>query len=799
MQGSLSKHIRKLTCAVLGLAPAVAVAPSSAWAAEPVPISAGDSKEVLDVVEKGLGEMRQDLDSVARGYGDPLPRDSKNRLERRLREGEIHYLLNDYLRASIVLLDVVDDDSNKTHPRYNDCVYFLAESLRKTENYSGARKYFEEILPSVTGDRLKDVVFALLEIASETGRYDGVDRYVGRLRDAGGLSRPDVDYIHGKMLFRGAQGDAGQLERALTAFGTVPDGTAVSPQASYYSGVVLVSLQRLQDAIPKFREAANRAKTMPESSGIEELSYMALGRLHHEMGDISTALDVYQEIPTNSPLFSDMLFEAAWAHVKAANDTEDETAREKHLTMALRTSEILMASAPNHQLYPEARILEGNLQIQLGAPETAYDTFQTIIDRYGGARAKLDELSGSMGHPRDFFEQIVAADLRTVRTTSFLPPVAIEWAVRSPQVRQAVSMIQDVREAEAFLKESRGLIRTMNEALKGEQRYAMFTGLAESRAKAFSIENRLVLLNRKLLNLERQMVLPSVSKDGRAQLDVTKAKRRALEEEVQDLPQNMDQVAKATNNIAGQYTDVERRVFRQTYQVASMRAQVAAVEVWMAQNRTTLTDEQVQLMNDRLLSTRNAIADIESSIESLQGDIGTARAISGGDGGRVRAHRVREAYSSVMGQENGLLSQMRARLPGDLKSLTGRIDGQRKTLATMRSDLTRLQTVLDQQIENKVADVREQLVVELKRLDKYEAQQTALSGETDSMLGPVAQESLEAVSSEFKTIVRKADVGIIDVAWARKQAETKKVNEVVQKQQERVRELDDEFADVLED
>ncbi len=797
MQGSQFLERSNLTCIMV--AGAIVASPALVGAQEFEPVDPGRANEIANQVDKSIAEMRGDLDTVAKGYGEPLPRDRGNKVERRLREGEIHFLLNDYLRASIVLLEVVDDESNRSHPRYNECVYFLAESLRKTENFSGARSYFEYLLPLVNGDRLKDVVFALLEISNTTGRYDGVDRYVSRLREAGGLSRPDVDYIHGKMLFRGANGDADSLSRAVESFAAVPADSAVAPQASYYSGVVLVTLQRVEEAIPQFREAAERAKKVPDSGAIEELSYMALGRLYHELGDISTALDVYQEIPANSPLFSDMLFEAAWTHVKAANSSKDPEMREKHLMMALRTSEILMASAPSHQLYPEARILEGNLQIQLGAPETAYDTFQTIIDRYGGARQKLDELAGSISEPREFFEQIVAADLRTVRTTTFLPPVAIEWAVRSPEVRQAVSMIEDIRDATAFLKESRGLIRTMNEALKGEQRYAMFTGLAESRAKAFSIENRMVLANRKLVTLERRMVMPYISKDGRAQLDVTLAKRRALEEEVQGLPQNMDQVAKATNDIAGQYTDVERRVFRQTYQVASMRAQVAAVEVWMAQNRSTLTEEQVELMNDRLSSTRNAIADIEDSIEQLQNDIGTARAISGGDGGRVRAHRLREAYSSVLVSEAELLQKMRVRLPGSLKGPAGRLDSQRKSLATMRSDLTRLQTVLDQQIENRVADVREQLVTELKRLEGYEGQQVALKKETDSMLGPVAKSSLRSVSGEFKNIVRKADVGIIDVAWARKQAETKKVNEVVQQQQERVRELDEEFADVLED
>ena len=99
------------------------------------------------------------------------------------------------------------------------------------------------------------------------------------------------------------------------------------------------------------------------------------GRLHLELGDISKALDSYQDVARNSPEFSTMLFEVAWAHVKAAGVAGNEEAKQKSLKLALRTAELLMASAPDSRLFPESRILEGNLQIRLGAEEEAYDTF----------------------------------------------------------------------------------------------------------------------------------------------------------------------------------------------------------------------------------------------------------------------------------------------------------------------------------------------------------------------------------------------------------------------------------------
>jgi hypothetical protein len=64
---------------------------------------------------------------------------------------------------------------------------------------------------------------------------------------------------------------------------------------------------------------------------------------------------------------------------------------------------------------------------------------------------------------------------------------------------------------------------------------------------------------------------------------------------------------------------------------------------------------------------------------------------------------------------------------------------------------------------------------------------------------PVASRTLESVSQQFRDLVLRADVGIIDVAWARKQVETEKVNDLIKEQRERTQELEEEFADVLKD
>ena len=763
-------------------------------------LSASEAQEQLGTLITNVTKLKGELDAVAKGYGVELTGLEAAGVEQRLREGKVHFLLNDFLRASIVLMDVVENDENRSHPQYDDCVYYLAESLRRTGNFSGARSFFEDLLSRARGQRLKEVVVALLDIADSTGRYDGVEVYVDRLMRVGDANDPNVNYHYGKTLFRSAGADQTRYSKALEVFSRIAAGGEASAKASYYAGVTLLQMGKVDEAIVKFQEAAKRSGSAIEAAEIKDLAQLALGRAYYEKGDVTNAVDSYQEISEKSPHFSDMLFEVAWAYVKASNqniDSPDEKAR--FLDMALRMSELLMASAPDHKLFPEARILEGNLQIRLGAPETAYDTFQTIIDRYGGAQIKLRELRQTIDNPTEFLQQLVDDRSRTSAAAGMLPSVAIDWAVQSETVRNAVSVMKELHEGEDFLRESRTLIKTMEESLRGEQKYTMFTGLGDARARAYAVENQLLKAHRRMLQLERGIHLPYVTEKQRAQLDLFRVRREALEKEVRNLPGNTKQVGKTSDEINAKYSVAEKRVFRQGGELSAMRSQVAAVEVWLSENRSNLTDREVALMSKRAREIRGVLVELEKEADDLSERVNTAKTISSGDGGRVHAARLREAYAANIARESDFLKSMRGKLPVEFQSSVKAVDSVRGDLEKIAEELQTLQRTLDRQILSKVDGVRERLKLETEKLDRFEKEQASLSGKTRSLLGPVALASLQSVIDQFNDLVMKADVGIIDVAWARKQDTTTKVNSAVDQEQQRVQDLTVKYQDFIEE
>ncbi len=760
------------------------------------PISAGDATEIVSNAERDVAKAGQDLNGAQTEIGSAVASPAVT-IDRRIREGEINYLLEDYLRAAVTLLDVVENDANRSHPRYDDATYFLATSLAKLGNYGEARRLYEGMLDRARGPRLKDVVMGLLEVANATRRYENVERYVARLREAGGLSGPEVDYIHGKTLFQSAEGDPARLDAAYQAFKRIPGGVPLGAQGAYYAGVVLVEQKKFQASLPEFEAALQRAGQTDSERSVRDLANVALGRVFFELDLLEKSVEAYRRVGRSSAQFQEMLFELAWAHVKAAKAKPDDATKSAELEKALRMAELLMASGPVPTLFPEARILEGNLQIRLGAADSAYDTFQDLIDRYGGARYQLAELIAKNPDPRQFFDQLIGADLSNTGSTDLLPPLAVDWALTMPEMKKAVGVLSDLRTGESYARDSRELILTLELALGGEARFTL-AGLGKARQKMHAASNRAMLAIRNLLDVEHRMIAQSVQGEEASLLAAARAKRTPLEAQLQGLPTSNDDAARAGMDATMGYRASEQKVYRQAIEIASMRAQIAAIDVWIGQHRDTLDGARVESLRQRLVAARDEVKSMEDELNRMRGDLRVGADVAGGDGGRGHGLAVRKAYLDAVASEGALLRGLRARAPTELAGLLPRIDQQRAAAEQVVAQGTALDSQMEPLVAARVAELRAIVEAERVKLNGYDQQGGVLRAETDAMLGPVAADSLSAVAAEFNDLVLKADVGIIDVAWARKQGVTDKVGTLVRELQDKTRELEIQFNDVLD-
>lgn len=239
-------------------------------------------------------------------------------------------------------------------------------------------------------------------------------------------------------------------------------------------------------------------------------------------------------------------------------------------------------------------------------------------------------------------------------------------------------------------------------------------------------------------------------------------------------------------------------MYRQSIEINSMRAQIAAIDVWIGQHRDTLAPDRVEVLRQRLVAARDEVKAMDDELALMRADLRVGADVASGDGGRGHGVAVRRAYLEAVANEGALLKSMRAKAPIELAGLLPRIDAQRAAAEQVVAQGNALDADMEPLVSVRVAELRAVVEAERGKLDGYEQQGGVLRAETDAMLGPVAADSLSAVAAEFNDLVLKADVGIIDVAWARKQGVTDKVSTLVRELQDKTRELEIQFSDVLD-
>ncbi|MBX2810509.1 MAG: hypothetical protein KTR25_01810 [Myxococcales bacterium] len=762
-------------------------------------LSLTEARKILNQVRTVSDELHNELNSISEDY--QLVDESKSgRLKRRLKEAEVQSLLEDHYRAAIILSDIAERPELRSDPDYPRALYLLAESLRKSGYPKLARVHYELLATREGGRSLSQVVLGLLEVASITGNFTNIDTYMARIKGKGALEDSKIEYVYGKALLRGAKKDQDRIKQALNKFRAVPHGLSISAPAAYYAGVALVQLKLYPEAIIEFQRALSLSSSATRGSEMQELSLLSLGRLYQELGDTPNALSAYQLISRNSVHFAEMLYEVAWVHVTAANASQaNSPEQERQYRLALDVTELLMATAPNSLLFPEARVLQGNLRIRLGAKKQAYDIFQTVVDVYGGAKNEFEVLLASKKDAQAFFDELVVTDLNDLGRLSLLPDLFLQFALGDSNVSDTVDVRRALVATSEELKESIELVRTLEVALGSSQRFALFPGLADGLTKAISLLHRTLFYRQKLLEAERGLVAKYISPAAKAELEVAYFREKTFESQLQSLPLSAEAIELYRKGLRKQYASVQQRVFLQRSSVESMQAQLAAARIWIARHRPVMDDEEHEITKKRLRAADIELRLLINSIGKLGSAAKRSAMYAGEYSGWARGVRLGKYLGAWEDKQANIIEVNRARISDTHLGVVMRIAEQRKVLRSLEKELLVLHDKLDQTVEVRVGEIRAKILKEFRLLERLEIEHQRLSQVSDDMLSPIAARTIDKVGQRFRQLVLRADVGILDVAWARKRATTDEVTELVQELRLRSGELDSEFRGVLED
>lgn len=715
--------------------------------------------------------------------------DEAARLQR-FSDGEIQYLLNDYATAAVLFYDLVANKDFQKSQRYPDALFYLADSLYQQKNYLGSRLYLRQLLQLRAG-HYKEALARYLEIAGRLNEFTGIDEYINQARGlSGGALPPELTYVYAKWMFRRQDLSlADRVNRSRPIFQTLA-GDQAGPfhvQAAYFIGVGHVRLKEWDKALAQFLAVTQGAVRDDREKAVKELADLSMGRVYFETGKYDDAIDRYARIPQQSENFPDSLYEIAWSYV-----------RKGELERAKNATEVLLLVAEDSVLGPEAKILQGTLLQKLQKYDEAIDTYNQVINAYGPVHDEINALLTTHSDPVQYFDELLARNEKTLDVTKLLPPAALKWASTRQEVAEAVEITSALDASRKGIEESRTIADRILRSLD-ERGVESFPVLQEGYTRADAVDTSLTRGEATLTRIEEQLVDELMNDDQKRQLGTLKQQALDIKRRIDTLPTTTEQVRARKERIQAAIDGLDKQAFQLGVQIQSQAAQLTAIRKFVddtrAQRKNKPEDEKAFL--EKVTFEQRALEGMQVQLDELRAQLlaerNNADKAVGGEG------QLKTEYAAIMEQERQILAQARQGASSDAQKVLLRADVVRADANALRDRVTRSKTIVRERVAQKAQKLREQVLLEQQLLEGYRAEAASVTGETRNLVGRIAFDSFRRVRQSFYDLVLKADVGVVDVSFQRKQDKTSNIQKLAAQKDRELKQLDDEFKEVLKD
>ena len=715
---------------------------------------------------------------------------SETFVEERLTDGELYLRLDDYLRAAILFTDIVDH--YPTHRAYPEALFLLGESLFRAGDYLGARKRYALVI-----DKSSDPAFSpylqmslsrLIEISIYTRDFRDIDGYFARLEALPSESLSvTTAYFRAKYLYNRAvpvddvlnapptaaiRGvDQARLEQARRGFIAIPSGTEFSLRSKYFVGVIYTLRMEYLDAIAAFHGVLGHEPANEQEKQVLELTYLALGRLYYETEQLEQALEAYRAVEQTSPYFDHALFELAWTYIRMGDAIQAE-----------RALEVLSVASPDSPLNADGKILRGDLLARVARYDEAEVVFDEVRETFGPIRDELERQRQEHDDLHAYFRGIVRKNLDNFDIDDFLPESAQRWVELESDHERALGVLADLSKAKQLVRETDELAERITAALSAPNRVSVFSDLRRQQERATGLRNRAARARASFIDSEAGAV-----GDRRPGVAGARARRRELQAAVMKMPIDTEDFIDRDLEMLEQYRAAER-------DLQALRVEILGLEARIVASRRGLLAIDPDKADPEALRTQLAqheaeVAEYEETLTSIRRRLEVGRLHVGVGDKRYQADDdKRDAFIAAVKRERQVAGSGGASY-----------DAGYRRIAAIESQLDQRDAEVAAVVRQRAAEMLTVVDEEIANLGRYRIALRSLEGETVDVVGAITYLNFNRIHRRFYDLVLRADVGKIDIAWARREDSRLRIDTLTRERARELQALDDEFRDVMDE
>jgi len=706
-------------------------------------------------------------------------------LDRRYVEATMAYERGNTATASVLLVDLVNNAEFQMGRDHVDALYMLGDCLYRQRNYMGAKRYLDQVLKVPTSTNFQLALQELVDISVRMHKMNEVEIYAQKLSQImPGQRRSELVYQFGRSFFA-----AGHHDKARAFLEGVTQGDKRWPNARFYLGAMLVHNGKIEEAINEFQGIHALAKSSEANRRppheVTDYANLALGRLYLQQKKFDQAVEHYQAVDHNSTVYEEALFEMAATHVAAQRPKA-----------ALEALDVLLLTVSDDNVAVQAAVLRGRINMLDKEFDAADAAYRDVVERYSAITGELTRFASSDKNLEQFFSWLLnrgSDEYTVVRPVSERVAKYIE---RDEDMLRVVALFDDMGVERADVKESARLAATIDAALKETSRLDMFPELKDGWLRVIENQNRSVEIARRILELLRSYASIVMTPEERERAQVLEATRKRWEVAFAKVPATKGDYVLRQNRVDAGYQNLAADVGILKSQLASVKDQVLAVEKMLnervyGEQGIALTKEHEAEIRAALQNEKDELRRTYRSIEELSQDTEVyAQGVGAGDKVSNDEATVRTALLAAQRVEQAMYISVLERA-GAHQDDASRLALARNAIEKLGLQMMGILQVIAGRAGERVSLIANVLSAEKRNIAEYQVTVRAYEEDSRGMARDVGYGLIRSAEKRLADILLEADLGLVDVAWQRKQEKSTAIRALQDERAQKIRTLGD--------
>ncbi|HRZ80155.1 MAG TPA: hypothetical protein P5044_09115, partial [bacterium] len=255
-----------------------------------------------------------------------------------------------------------------------------------------------------------------------------------------------------------------------------------------------------------------------------------------------------------------------------------------------------------------------------------------------------------------------------------------------------------------------------------------------------------------------------LSDQDRKRYNDLEGEKKKLTDLIESSPVSSEQIEKKTNDYAKMIVDLEESLHLITIQTNSLYDQLEATGIYyMREKRSTVPDDKI---SERIEIEKSEIKKVIESLQAYKKEIEQEknRLVLGGDM-ISRVIIARNSLNIIIKKQNDILASSDT-VTADRSA---EIEALLREIQDVDGDIGGFYSKLNDVVKGIISKIRVSYEQEKNNLNEYKSELLDVKREINEMASLAMFSNISKVRSSFAELVLQADLGIIDVAWEKKE------------------------------